>query len=141
MPNIYKIVDTNDPNFSLVDGVPFNKFDAGAELMYQAEKFFPGMFVFEEISTRTGNAGMKESLLRCRFAPDETSENIFYIYALEVESGGRQLPMEHRIQFRDNSKWNPQLSDYSVLTSFMSVFLVASVDMFLEYDFKIAFTL
>ena len=41
MPNIYKIVDTHDPNYPLMDGVPFNKFDAGAELMYQVEKYFP----------------------------------------------------------------------------------------------------
>ena len=118
MPNIYKIVDTRDPDYPLVDGVPFNKFDAGAELIYQAEKYFPGMFVFEEISSRIGNAGMKESLLRCRFAPDETSENSFYIYALEIESGGRSLPKEHRIQFRYNTQWTPRLSEHSVLTNF-----------------------
>ena len=34
-----------------------------------------------------------------------------------------------------------EMSPYSVLTSFISVFLVANVDMFLEYDFRIAFTL
>jgi len=55
MPNIYKIVDTHDTNYPLMDGVPFNKFDAGAELMYQVEKYFPGMFIFEEVSSRTGN--------------------------------------------------------------------------------------
>lgn len=118
MPNIYKIVDTHDPNYPLMDGVPFNKFDAGAELMYQVEKYFPGMFIFEEVSSRTGNAGMKESLLRCRFAPDVTSDNVFYIYALEVESGGRSLPKEHRIQFRHNTLWSPPLADNPVLTSF-----------------------
>lgn len=118
MPNIYKIVDTHDPNYPLMDGVPFNKFDAGGELMYQVEKFFPGMFVFEEVSSRTGNAGMKESLLRCRFAPNVTSDNVFYIYALEVESGGRRIPMEHRIQFRHNTLWSPPLEDNPVLTSF-----------------------
>ena len=118
MPNIYKIVDTHDPNYPLVDGVPFNKFDAGDELMYQVEKYFPGMFVFEEISSRTGNAGMKESLLRCRFAPNATSDNVFYIYALEIESGGRSLPKEHRIQFRHNTLWSPHLADNPVLTSF-----------------------
>lgn len=118
MPNIYKIVDTHDPNYPLMDGVPFNKFDAGAELMYQVEKYFPGMFIFEEVSSRTGNAGMKESLLRCRFAPNVTSDNVFYIYALEVESGGRNLPKEHRIQFRHNTLWSPPLADNPVLTSF-----------------------
>lgn len=118
MPNIYKIVDTHDPNYPLMDGVPFNKFDAGAELMYQVEKYFPGMFIFEEVSSRTGNAGMKESLLRCRFAPNVTSDNVFYIYALEVESGGRSLPKEHRIQFRHNTLWSPPLADNPVLTSF-----------------------
>ena len=118
MPNIYKVVDTYDPNYALVDGVPFNKFDAGAELRYQAEQYFPGMFLFEEISSRTGNAGMKESLLRCRFTPDETSGNIFYIYALEVESGGRSLAKEHRIQFRHNALWYPRLANNPVLTSF-----------------------
>lgn len=118
MPNIYKIVDTHDPDYPLVDGVPFNKFDAGAELIYQAEKYFPGMFIFEEISSRIGNAGMKESLLRCKFAPNETSENIFYIYALEIESGGRSLSKEHRIQFRYNTQWTPCLSTHSVLTNF-----------------------
>lgn len=118
MPNIYKIVDTHDPNYPLVDGVPFNKFDAGSELMYQVEKYFPEMFVFEEVSSRTGNAGMKESLLRCRFAPNVTSDNVFYIYALEIESGGRSLPKEHRIQFRHNTLWSPHLADNPVLTSF-----------------------
>ena len=118
MPNIYKIVDTHDPNYPLMDGVPFNKFDAGAELMYQVEKYFPGMFIFEEVSSRTGNAGMKESLLRCRFAPNVTSDNVFYIYALEVESGGRSLPKEHRIQFRHNKLWSPPLAENPVLTSF-----------------------
>lgn len=118
MPNIYKIVDTHDPNYPLMDGVPFNKFDAGAELMYQVEKYFPGMFIFEEVSSRTGNAGMKESLLRCRFAPNATSDNVFYIYALEVESGGRSFPKEHRIQFRHNTLWSPPLADNPVLTSF-----------------------
>lgn len=118
MPNIYKIVDTHDPNYPLMDGVPFNKFDAGGELMYQVEKYFPGMFVFEEISSRTGNAGMKESLLKCRFAPDVTSDNVFYIYALEIESGGRSLPKEHRIQFRHNTLWSPHLAYNPVLTSF-----------------------
>lgn len=118
MPNIYKIVNTHDPNYPLMDGVPFNKFDAGAELMYQVEKYFPGMFIFEEVSSRTGNAGMKESLLRCRFAPNVTSDNVFYIYALEVESGGRSLPKEHRIQFRHNTLWSPPLADNPVLTSF-----------------------
>lgn len=118
MPNIYKIVDTHDPNYPLMDGVPFNKFDAGGELMYQVEKYFPGMFVFEEISSRTGNAGMKESLLKCRFAPNVTSDNVFYIYALEIESGGRSLPKEHRIQFRHNTLWSPHLAYNPVLTSF-----------------------
>lgn len=118
MPNIYKIVDTHDPNYPLMDGVPFNKFDAGSELMYQVEKYFPGMFVFEEISSRTGNAGMKESLLKCRFAPNVTSDNVFYIYALEIESGGRSLPKEHRIQFRHNTLWSPHLAYNPVLTSF-----------------------
>lgn len=118
MPNIYKIVDTHDPNYPLMDGVPFNKFDAGAELMYQLEKYFPGMFIFEEVSSRTGNAGMKESLLRCRFALNVTSDNVFYIYALEVESGGRSLPKEHRIQFRYNKLWSPPLAENPVLTSF-----------------------
>lgn len=118
MPNIYKIVDTHNPNYPLMDGVPFNKFDAGAELMYQVEKYFPRMFIFEEVSSRTGNAGMKESLLRCRFAPNVTSDNVFYIYALEVESGGRNLPKEHRIQFRHNTLWSPPLADNPVLTSF-----------------------
>lgn len=118
MPNIYKIVDTHDPNYPLMDGVPFNKFDAGGELMYQVEKYFPRMFVFEEISSRTGNAGMKESLLKCRFAPNVTSDNVFYIYALEIESGGRSLPKEHRIQFRHNTLWSPHLAYNPVLTSF-----------------------
>ena len=118
MPNIYKIVDTHDTNYPLMDGVPFNKFDAGGELMYQVEKYFPGMFIFEEVSSRTGNAGMKESLLRCRFAPNVTSDNVFYIYALEVESGGRSLPKEHRIQFRHNTLWSPPLAENPVLTSF-----------------------
>lgn len=118
MPNIYKIVNTRDPNYPLMDGVPFNKFDAGAELRYQLEKYFPGMFVLEEVSSRTSNTGMKESLLRCRFAPDVTSDNVFYIYALEVESGGRSFPKEHRIQFRQNTLWSPPLEDNPVLTSF-----------------------
>lgn len=118
MPNIYKIVDTHDPNYPLIDGVPFNKFDAEAELIYQVEKYFPGMFIFEEVSSRTGNAGMKESLLRCRFAPNVTSDNVFYIYVLEVESGGRSLPKEHRIQFRHNTLWSPPLANNPVLTSF-----------------------
>lgn len=34
-----------------------------------------------------------------------------------------------------------EMSPYSVLTSFISVFLVANVDIFREYDFRIAFTL
>ena len=118
MPNIYKIVDTHDTNYPLIDGVPFNKFDAGEELKYQTEKYFPGMFIFEEISSRTGNAGMKESLFRCRFSPNLTSENVFYFYVLEVESGGRNLPKEHRIQFRHNTLWTPHLAENQVLTSF-----------------------
>ena len=118
MSNIYKIVDTRNPDYPLVDGVPFNKFDAGAELMYQVEKYYPGIFVFEEISSRIGNAGMKESLLKCSFAPKETSENVFYIYVLEVESGGRNIQTEHRIQFRYNTQWAPHLSRFSVLTKF-----------------------
>lgn len=119
MPTNYKIVDTHDPNYNLVDGVPFNKFDAGAELMFQANKYFPGMFLFEEISTRVGKAGMKESLLKCSFAPDVTSDNVFYIYALEIEGGGRDfLPHEHRVQFRHNASWFPKLSTFSVMTDF-----------------------
>ena len=118
MPNSYIVVNTQDPNYSLEDGVPFNKFDAGAELMYQANSNFPGIFNFEEISSRTGISGMKESLLKCRFAPDETSENVFYIYALEIESGGRSIPKEHRIQFRNYGQWSPKLNKFSILTSF-----------------------
>lgn len=118
MANIYKVVDIHDPNYNLVDGVPFNKFDAGSELKYQMERFFPGMFIFEEISTRTGKSGMKEALLKCKFTPKATSDNAFYIYALEIESGGRQLSNEHRIQFRHNSLWEPHLDKTSILTNF-----------------------
>ena len=119
MPTQYKVVDTYDPDYGLIDGVPFNKFDAGAELMYQVEKYFPGMFLFEEISSRTGTKGMKESLLKCQFAPDVTSENVFYIYAVEIEGGGRDfLPREHRVQFRHNNAWVPQLSTFSIMTHF-----------------------
>ena len=118
MSNIYKIVDTSDLNYPLIDGAPFNKFDAGGELKYQVEKYFSGMFIFEEVSSRIGKEGMKESLLRCRFATNVTSDNVFYIYALEIESGGRSLPKEHRIQFRHNTLWNPHLADNPVLTYF-----------------------
>ena len=118
MPTQYKVVDTYDPDYGLIDGVPFNKFDAGAELMYQVEKYFPGMFLFEEISSRTGTKGMKESLLKCQFAPDVTSENVFYIYAVEIEGGGRNLTREHRVQFRQNKAWVPQLSTFSIMTHF-----------------------
>lgn len=117
MPNIYKIVDTHAPDYPIIDGVPFNKFDAGAELKYQLEKFFPGMFSFEEISSRNGQ-GMREVLFKCGFLPEETSENVFYIYALEIESGGRDKPYEHRIQFRDNTSWNPKLALFSAMTKF-----------------------
>lgn len=118
MSNTYKIVDTSDLNYPLIDGVPFNKFDAGGELKYQVEKYFSGMFIFEEVSSRIGKEGMKESLLRCRFATNVTSDNVFYIYALEIESGGRSLPKEHRIQFRHNTLWNPDLAENPVLTYF-----------------------
>lgn len=118
MPNEYKIVDTHSPDYSLVDGIPFNKFDAGAELVFQLEKFFPGMFLLEEISSRQGTGGMKESLFKCSFTPEETSENHFYIYALEIESGGRDKPFEHRVQFRHNFQWNPKLADLAIMTQF-----------------------
>lgn len=117
MSNIYKIVDTSDPNYPLIDGIPFNKFDAGGELKYQVEKYFSGMFIFEEVSSRIGKEGMKESLLRCKFATNVTSDNVFYIYALEIESGGRG-PKEHRIQFRHNTIWHPPLANNPVLTYF-----------------------
>ena len=118
MPNIYKIVDTSSPDYFLVDGVPFNKFNAGAEFRYQVEKYFPGMFFLNEISKRVGNSGMQESLFQCEFTPDETSDNSFYIYVLEIESGGRSLPLEHRIQFRNNKLWIPSLDKFSVMTNF-----------------------
>lgn len=118
MSKTYKIVDTSNLNYPLIDGKPFNKFDAGGELKYQVEKYFSGMFIFEEVSSRIGKDGMKESLLRCRFATNVTSDNIFYIYALEIESGGRSFPKEHRIQFRDNKLWDPPLANNPVLTSF-----------------------
>lgn len=117
MSKTYKIVDTSDLNYPLIDGKPFNKFDAGGELKYQVEKYFSGMFTFEEVSSRIGEKGMKESLLKCRFLPEATSDNIFYIYALEIESGGRG-PEEHRIQFRHNTQWDPPLADNPILTYF-----------------------
>ena len=114
----YKIVDTHSPDYPLVDGTPYNKYDAGAELIFQLEKFFPGMFVLEEISSREGTGGMKESLFRCTFTPEETSGNHFYIYALEIESGGRDNSYEHRVQFRHNTQWNPKLADLTIMTQF-----------------------
>lgn len=114
----YKIVDTHSPDYPLVDGTPYNKFDAGAELVFQLEKYFPGMFVLEEISSREGTGGMKESLFKCTFTPEETSGNYFYIYALEIESGGRDNSYEHRVQFRHNTQWDPKLADLAIMTQF-----------------------
>lgn len=117
MPNTYKIVDVHSPEFSLIDGVPFNKFDAGAEFQHQVETYFPGIFSLETISTRVGR-DMSESLLKCTFSPKTTSNHVFYIYVLQVESGGRSLPLEHRIQFRDSTKWTPSLNTCLAMTTF-----------------------
>lgn len=119
MPNTYKVVDTYTQDYPLVDGVPFCAFDAGEELKYQLEKYFPGMFLLDEISERKGR-DRKEVLFQCRFLPEGVSDNIFYIYALEIESGGRDKPYEHRIQFRHNELWSPTLSSFSIMTKFCS---------------------
>ena len=84
-------------------------FDTFKEFKYQIDKFFPTLWNLEEISRRE-NGLRAESLIRCTFNIPKSSHHPFYIYLCQFEGGGRRnMPYEQRIQFREHTKWVPDL--------------------------------
>lgn len=112
MEGQYKIVNITSNNYPLMKGEYFNAFSAGDELKYLINEFCPDAIEFEEISKRKGSNNRSESLFKCHFKGNMTSEHFFYIYACPIESGGRPKTYddEARIQFMQHALWKPDLN-------------------------------
>lgn len=120
MPRIqYDIVQENDPYYNLVSGDSFANFDSFKEFKYQMDKYFPELWNYEEISRRK-NGDRAESLIKCTFKLPNSSRHPFFIYLCQIEGGGRRnMPYEQRIQFREHSKWVPDLNTLNVANNFI----------------------
>ena len=115
----YYTIDTSQSSYPLIlkEGGFYNKFNAGEELKKQFNKFFPGVVKFNTISLREGN-NMREELLECYFDMPSSSNHPFYIYAFQVEGGGRG-PYEQRLQIRSHNAWTPDLNTIRIANKFL----------------------
>lgn len=115
----YKIIKDR-PNYPFDEGDPFANFDAGEEFLFQMEKYFPSVFSFNEISKRDGRYPRREVLFEGNFILPGTSNNKFYVFVLQTESGGRPdySTSEYRLQFRKGRDWSPKLSSLNVISNF-----------------------
>ena len=116
----YYTIDTSKKEYPLVleEGGFFNKFNAGEELIKHINRFFPDVIHFTTISSRDGR-GMREELLECYFDFPGSSKHTFFIYAIEIEGGGRSnLPYEQRLQIRQHDLWIPDLNTIRIANKF-----------------------
>lgn len=114
----YDMVQENDPYYELVRGDFFSNFDTFKEFKYQIDKFFPSLWNLEEISRRE-NGSRAESLIKCTFNIPNSSHHPFFIYLCQFEGGGRKnRPYEQRIQFREHTKWVPDLNTLNIANKF-----------------------
>lgn len=114
----YYIVQENDPLYELVEGDYFANFDTLQEFKYQINRYFPNTWNIKEISRRE-NGPRAESLIKCTFTIPNSSQHPFYIYLCQFEGGGRRnMPYEQRIQFREHSKWIPDLNTLNIANTF-----------------------
>lgn len=116
----YYAIDTKQSDYPLVlkENGYYNKYNAGEELIKQINRFFPNVVEFKTKSHRDGTR-MREELLECSFNFPGSSNHIFYIYAFQVEGGGRAgLPHEQRLQIRTHDNWNPDLNTIKIANNF-----------------------
>lgn len=117
----YDMVQENDPYYKLVRGDFFANFDTFKEFKYQIDKSFPTLWNLEEISRRE-NGLRAESLIKCTFNISKSSHHPFYIYLCQIEGGGRKhMPYEQRIQFREHTKWMPDLNTFNIANKFHDI--------------------
>ena len=132
----YDVVQENDPYYELVRGDFFANFDAFKEFKYQIDRFFPALWNFEEISRRE-NGLRAESLIKCTFNIPKSSHHPFFIYLCQFEGGGRKnMPYEQRIQFREHTKWVPDLNTLNIANKFHDVANVDSAECYLIGIYK-----
>ncbi len=121
MANLYYSIDTSKKDYPLLANSSFySEFNAGEELKKQINHFFPDMINFNTIAYREGKKSMREELLMCKFNFRNSSDNSFYIYAFQIEGGGRpsSYPKEQRIQVRQHSMWKPDLNTLKIATNY-----------------------
>ena len=116
----YYAIVTKQSDYPLIlkENGYYNKYNAGEELIKQINRFYPNVVKFKTKSHRDG-ARMREELLECCFDFPGCSNHIFYIYAFQVEGGGRSgLPHEQRLQIRTHDNWDPDLNTIRIANKF-----------------------
>jgi hypothetical protein len=108
MAKNYLAVDTSSPNYPLVEGTFFNKFDCYTEFVKAVERVAPGMLNYKILSERVGQKPRREVLIECSFKASNFSSAPFFIYVCPIEGGGR-FEDEQRIQFNPSNRWSPNL--------------------------------
>lgn len=119
MAKNYLAVDTSSPNYPLVEGTFFNKFDCYTEFVKAVERVAPGMLNYKILSERVGQKPRREVLIECSFKAAVFSSAPFYIYVCPLEGGGR-FEDEQRIQFNPSNRWSPNLHSLEKAHKFLA---------------------
>lgn len=119
MAKNYLAVDTSSPNYPLVEGTFFNKFDCYTEFVKAVERVAPGMLNYKILSERVGQKPRREVLIECSFKAAVFSSVPFYIYVCPLEGGGR-FEDEQRIQFNPSNRWSPNLHSLEKAHKFLA---------------------
>ena len=119
MAKNYLTVDTSSPNYPLIKGTFFNKFDCYTEFVKAVERIAPGLFNYKILSERVGQKPRREVLIECSFKAPNFSSAPFYIYVCPLEGGGR-FEDEQRIQFNPSNRWSPNLHSLEKAHKFLS---------------------
>ena len=119
MAKNYLAVDTSSPNYPLVEGTFFNKFDCYTEFVKAVERVAPGMLNYKILSERVGQKPRREVLIECSFKASGFSSAPFYIYVCPLEGGGR-FEDEQRIQFNPSNRWSPNLHSLEKAHKFLA---------------------
>lgn len=119
MAKNYLAVDTSSPDYPLVKGTFFNKFDCFSEFVKAVESIAPNMLNYKIISERIGQEPRREVLLECSFKQSDFSTSPFFVYVCPLEGGGR-FEGEQRIQFNPSNRWEPTLHSLEKAHKFLA---------------------
>lgn len=119
MARKYLAVDTSVPDYSLIEGTFFNRFDCYTEFVKAIERVIPNLFEYKILSQRNGQSPRREVLIECKFKNENYSTTPFYFYVCPLEGGGR-YENEQRIQFNPSNRWTPNLSTLNKAHQFLA---------------------